>query len=136
MFDHSIFYFFHYLLFEVSIEFFDSILGCDIFKSPYYMENRFTDLNITAVSTSTSDSSNLLSNESNNSHSHSHSHSHSLTIHSTNENNALQHTHNNNNNSHLNNNNNNHLNNGTSIKAEDETSPSNLIIEDQESNNR
>lgn len=112
---------------------FDSISGCDIFKTPYYMENRFSDLNITAVSTSTAvDSSNLLSNESN----HSHNHSHSLTIHSTNENNAPQHNHNNNNNSHLHNNNNNHLNNGTSIKAEDESSPSNLIIEDQESNNR
>lgn len=118
-------------LFEVTIEFFVSNLGCDIFKSPYYMENRFTDLNITAVSTSTSDSSHLLSNENNNSHSH----SHPLTIHSTNENNAPQHNHNNNNHSHLNNNNN-HLNNGTSIKAEDETSSSNLIIEDQESNNR
>lgn len=134
--NHSFIHFFIITIFEMSNEFFDSILGCDIFKSPYYMENRFTDLNITAVSTSTSDSSNLLSNESNNSHNH--SHNHSLTIHSTNENNAPQHNHNNNNHNHLNNNNNNnnHLNNGTSIKAEDETSSSNLIIEDQETNNR
>lgn len=104
---------------------FEKLGACDIFKSPYYMENRFSDSTITAVPTSTVDSSNLMSNESNNTH--------SMSIHSTNDT-IGQHNHsNNNNNNHLNNN---HMNNSSSIKSENQPSPNNGVGDDQDSANR
>lgn len=83
------------------------------------MDNRFADLNITAVSTSTAnaDSLNLMSNEN-------HSSTPGNVIQSSADNTGQ---HNNNNNSHMNNN---HVNQG--IKTENQSPPSNLVIDDQD----
>lgn len=108
--------FFFWFCFDLNFE-----IGCDIFKSPYSMyETRFTDLNITAVSTSTNhaDSPNLMSNENQNSTS-------SIVIQSGTDNVGQ---HNNNDNTHMNNN---HLNHG--IKTENQSPPSNGTVEKQDS---
>lgn len=84
------------------------------------MENRYADLNITAVPTSTShaDTLNLMSNDNNH--------------HSSTANSVIQSStdgqHNNNNNSHMNNN---HMNHG--IKTENQSPPSNLVVDEQDS---
>lgn len=84
-------------------------------------ENRYTDLNITAVSTSTAhvDSLNLMSNEN-------HSSAPS-NVHQSNADNTGQH--NNNNNNQMNNNHHSH-----GIKTENSSPPSsNLVIDEQDS---
>lgn len=84
-----------------------------------YMDNRYTDLNITAVPTSTTHPNlNLIPNEN-------HSSTPENVIQSS-ANNTGQH--NNNNNSQMNNN---HLNHG--IKSENQSPPSNLTVDDQDS---
>lgn len=86
-----------------------------------YAESRFTDLNITAVSTSTThtDSLNLMSNDNHNSIP-------SGVIQSSTDNGRQ---HNNNDNNHMNNN---HLNDG--IKTENHSPPSsNLVVDEQDS---
>ncbi|XP_055295947.1 forkhead box protein fkh-2-like isoform X2 [Sitodiplosis mosellana] len=98
--------------------------ACEIFKSPYsaYMtENRYTDLNITAVSTSTAhiDSLNLMPTSENHSSTPAHCQS------------SAENTgqHNNNNNNQMNNN---HLSHG--IKTENQSPPSsNLTVDEQDS---
>lgn len=84
------------------------------------MDNRFADLNITAVSTSTAnaDSLNLMSSDN-------HSSTQGNVIQSSSDNTGQ---HNNNNNSHMNNN---HVNQG--IKTENQSPPSNLVIDEQDS---
>lgn len=103
-------------------------------KPSYFGESRFSDLNITAITTTMqphSDTSNVISNDNNNS-------STNVSIHSSGDSNG-HHTHNTNNNnntsSHLNhNNNNNHLGNGNG-KSEPQSSPrNNLVIDERDSN--
>ncbi|XP_031622933.1 forkhead box protein L2-like isoform X2 [Contarinia nasturtii] len=95
--------------------------GCDISKMSYtgYIDNRYTDLNITAVPTSTthSDPLNLMPSE-----------NHSSTTGNVIQNSANNTSqHNNNNNSQMNNN---HVNHG--IKTENQSPPSNLTVVDEQ----
>lgn len=85
------------------------------------MENRYGDLNITALPASSTHNDNMINSNENASTTE-------MTIQSSNSNSA-HNNHNNNNNSHLNNN---HMSNG-SIKTENQTSPNNLVIDEQDS---
>lgn len=109
-------------------------IGCDIYKTPYHMENRYADLNITALPVSTTHNDTLVSNDTA-------STTTSLTIQNGTV--STQTNYANNNNSHTNNNNNSHHMNNNHISSngtagrikptDDQVTPNNLVVDEQNS---